>query len=140
MPHAAELARSAGDLRLALSHLMRRLRTEDSFPLAYAAVLGRLDRGGPMTTSALAAAEGMRPQSMAQTIAELHEDRLVRRRPDPGDRRQVFIELTELGRRTINAERSRRDDWLAHAIASELSSAEQQVLIRAIPLLRRLSE
>ena len=39
---------------------------------------------GPQTTSALAAAERVRPQSMAQTIAELEAAGLVARRPRPG--------------------------------------------------------
>lgn len=123
-----------------LGEIMRRLRVEHGFPLSQGAVLGRLDRHGPQTTSALAAAERIRPQSMAQTIGELVAAGLVDRRPDPSDRRQILIDLTDGGRATLTEDRRRREGWLAHAIETELSPEEQDVLTRAIALLRRLAE
>jgi DNA-binding MarR family transcriptional regulator len=135
-----EIARSASELRIVLGQLVRRLRSEHTFPISHGTVLSRLDREGPQTTSALAAAERVRPQSMAQTIADLHADGLVDRRPDPDDRRQVFVELTVRGRETIAEDRRRRDGWLAGAIESALAPDEQRVLIEAVPLLRRLAD
>lgn len=140
MARRAEIVGTASELRLVLGQLVRRLRREYSFPVAHATVLSRLDREGPQTTSGLAAAERVRPQSMAQTLAELAGERLVARRPDPGDRRQVLIELTDEGRARIDADRRRREGWLAAAIAAELTPEEQDILIAAVPLLRRLSE
>jgi DNA-binding MarR family transcriptional regulator len=136
---SSQVVNAASELRTVLGQLVRRLRSEYTFPLAQASVLGRLDREGPLTTSALAAAERVRPQSMAQTLAELESDGLIARRPDPDDRRQVLIELSESGRERIAAERGKRDDWLAAAIAAELSPEEQRTLLEAVPLLRRLS-
>lgn len=140
MARPAQIASAASELRLVLGQLVRRLRREYTFPVAQATVLSRLDREGPQTTSALAAAERVRPQSMAQTIAELAADELVARHPDPADGRQILIELTEQGRDRLHEERRRREGWLAEAIAAELTVDEQQVLIAAVPLLRRLSE
>jgi hypothetical protein len=40
----------------------------------------------------------------------------------------------------IVEERRRREDWLSTAIADELMPAEQDDLVRAIALLRRLAE
>jgi DNA-binding MarR family transcriptional regulator len=136
----AQIAAAASDLRLVLGQLVRRLRREYTFPVAQATVLSRLDHEGAQTTSALAAAERVRPQSMAQTIAELAAEELVARRPDPADGRQILIELTGEGRDRLHEERRRREGWLAEAIAAELTPEEQQVLIAAVPLLRRLSE
>ena len=135
-----EITRSASELRIVLGQLMRRLRAEHSFPLSQGAVLGRLDREGPLTASALAAAERVRPQSMAQTIAELQSDGLVERRPDPDDRRQMFVELTAQGRMRIAEDRRRREGWLAREIEAQLTPEEQRVLIDAVYLLRRLTE
>ena len=63
----------ASELRVVLGRIVRRLRAERvqrrGLPLAQVVVLGRLDRGGPSGISALAAAEHMRPQSMAATVA-----------------------------------------------------------------------
>jgi len=140
MGRSPDVPGSASELRVVLGEIMRRLRVEHGFPLSQGAVLGRLDRHGPQTTSALAAAERVRPQSMAQTIAELAAAGLVDRRPDPGDRRQILIDLTDGGRATLTEDRRRREGWLAHAIETELSPEEQDVLTRAIALLRRLTE
>jgi DNA-binding MarR family transcriptional regulator len=136
---STEVASAAGELRLVLGQLLRRLRAEYSFPVAQASVLSRLDREGAQTTSALAAAERVRPQSMAQTLAELETAGLIGRRPDPADGRRVLIELTPGGRERVLEARGRREDWLAAAIADELEPAEQQTLLAAVPLLRRLA-
>ena len=41
---------------------------------------------------------------------------------------------------TLEADRRQREGWLARAIAEDLSAEEQQVLVQAIALLRRLAE
>lgn len=134
-----QVVKGASELRLVLGQLVRRLRAEYSFPVAQASVLSRLDREGPQTTSTLAAAERVRPQSMAQTVAELETAGLIARSPDPRDRRRVHIELTARGRERVLEERGRREGWLAAAIAAELSPEEQRTLLAAVPLLQRLS-
>jgi DNA-binding MarR family transcriptional regulator len=136
---STEVATAAGELRLVLGQLLRRLRAEYSFPVAQASVLSRIDREGAQTTSALAAAERVRPQSMAQTLAELQTAGLIERRADPADGRRVLIELTPGGRERVLEARGRREDWLAAAIAEELEPDEQQTLLAAVPLLRRLA-
>ncbi|HZS30643.1 MAG TPA: MarR family transcriptional regulator [Gaiellaceae bacterium] len=141
MSHPSSQIRSgASELRLVLGHLVRRLRAEYTFSVTQASVLSRLDRDGAQTTSALAAAERVRPQSMAQTLAELEAEGLVSRRPDPADKRQVLIELTEGGRERLRADRRRREDWLSEAVAAELTREEQETLLAAVPLLQRLAD
>ncbi len=140
MSRTVDLTRSASELRIVLGQLIRRLRAENTFSISQAAVLARLDRAGPQTTSALATAERVRPQSMAQTVAELQAAGLVSRTPDPIDRRQVLIALTDDGRTTLAADRRRREGWLAEAMAAELTPEEQETLIRAVPLLGRLTQ
>lgn len=136
---SAQVVTAAHELRIVLGQLVRRLRAEYSFPVAQASVLSRLDREGAQTASGLAAAERVRPQSMAQTLAELESSGLIERRADPEDRRRIQIELTEQGRERVLEERGKREGWLAAAITAELSPDEQQTLLAAVPLLRRLS-
>ena len=136
---STRVVQGAGELRLVLGQLVRRLRAEYSFPVAQATVLSRLDREGPQTASALATAEHVRPQSMAQTLAELETAGLIERRPDPRDGRRNQVELTPEGRERVLEGRGRREDWLAAAIAAELSPEEQRTVLAAIPLLQRLS-
>lgn len=140
MKAAADLDTLAADLRVVLGQLVRRLRAEHRFPMAQASVLGRLDREGTTSIGSLAVAEKVRPQSMAQTVADLQEAGLISRRPDPADGRRTLIELTEEGRRTLQAYRRDREGWLAQAIERDLSEAEQRKLAGAVELLRRLAE
>lgn len=135
-----DTARLASDLRVVLGQLMRRLRSEHRFSLSHGAVLGRLDREGPQSVSHLAAAERVRPQSMAQTVGELEADGLVSRRPDPDDRRRALVELTDEGRTVLAMDRRQREGWLAEAISHNFSEGEQEILLRAVTLLRRLAE
>ena len=130
----------ASELRVVLGQLVRRLRAEHRFSLSQGAVLGRLDREGPRSVSDLAVAERMRPQSMAQTVSELEAGALVRRRPDPDDRRRALVELTDQGRATLEADRRQREGWLAQAIRDELTSDEQALLQEAVAVLSRLAE
>ena len=136
---STDVPRVASELRLVLGRLVRRLRAERRFSLAQASVLGRLDREGPRSTSDLAASERVRPQSMAQTVGELEADGLITRTPDPTDARRGLLELTDEGRKTLEADRRERDGWLAQTIAEGFSEEEQETLARAVPLLTRLA-
>ena len=129
----------ASELRMVLGRLVRRLRSERTFPLAHAAVLSRLDREGPQSTADLALAEHVRPQSMGQTLAEMESQGLVSRRPDTTDGRRILIELTPGGERTLAEDRSQREGWLAGAI-EDLTPGERATVLRAIGLLGRLVE
>ncbi len=130
----------ASELRVVLGQLIRRLRAENRLPLPHSTVLARLDREGTGSVSELAAAERIRPQSMAQTISELEADGLVTRTPDPTDKRRALIELTDEGRTTLRNDRRQRDGWLAQAILDQLDNDEQRTLTEAVAVLRRLAE
>jgi len=71
---AARASVLARDLQAVVGKLKRRLRDQahvgDLTP-SQVSVLVRLEKDGPATTSGLARAEGMRPQSMAAVIATL---------------------------------------------------------------------
>jgi DNA-binding MarR family transcriptional regulator len=140
MPTKTDTSRLASELRVVLGQLIRRLRAEHRFPISQGSVLGRLDRQGAQSVSDLAAVERVRPQSMAQTVAELESDGLVSRRPDPDDRRRALVELTEQGRATLAADRRQREGWLAKAIATDMTPDEQRTLREAVELMRRLAD
>ncbi len=129
----------ASELRIVLGQLVRRLRAEHRFPLQQASVIGRLDRDGSQSVSDLASAERVRPQSMAQTVADLEAEGLVERRPDPDDRRRALVLLTASGRAELEADRRARVGWLVDAIEG-LSPAEQATLASSVEILRRLAE
>jgi DNA-binding MarR family transcriptional regulator len=136
----ASTAPLAHELRETLGRIVRRLRAEPGPSTRHMTVLSRLDRHGPSSTSDLAAAERMRPQSMAQTVRDLEETGLVSRRPDPADRRRAFVELTDAGRDELRATRARRESWLAQALERELDAHDRELLRQALALLRRLTD
>jgi DNA-binding MarR family transcriptional regulator len=140
MPRARALPSSASELRVVLGQLARRLRAENTLPVSHGMVLARLERDGPATTSGLAAAERVRPQSMSQTVADLGASGLVERTPDPTDGRRILISITEQGRATLAEDRARRDGWLASAIEADLTPEEQEILSRAVEILHRLAQ
>lgn len=128
------------ELRTVLGRLIRRLRAEAALPMRQTTVLARLEREGPQSTSDLAERERMRPQSMAETVKELEAAGFVRRDADPTDGRRQLVALTPDGRQALKTDRSRREDWLAHALAERLTAEERATLVRAIGLLERLTD
>lgn len=90
--------------------------------------------------SDLAAAERMRPQSMAQTVHELESAGLVTRRSDPADRRRAFVELTASGLHLLQATRARRESWLTEVLERELDAGERELLRQALTLLGRVAD
>lgn len=130
----------ASELRVVLGQLVRRLRAENRLSLTHGSILGRLDREGPRSVSDLAAADRVRPQSMAQAVGELEAAGLVTRRPDPDDGRRALVELTAEGLAVLHADRRQREGWLAEAIAQGFSAREQEILDEAVAMLRRLAD
>jgi DNA-binding MarR family transcriptional regulator len=131
----------AHELRDTVGRLVRRMRAEAGrLPVAQVTVLGRLDRGGPSSVSELAAAERMRPQSMAQTVHDLEAAELVSRRPDPDDRRRVLVEMTGAGAEALRALRTDREEWLTGVLGREFTDAEREQLRDALALLARLAD
>ncbi|MBS0274450.1 MAG: MarR family transcriptional regulator [Proteobacteria bacterium] len=103
-------------------------------------MLARLERLGPSTVTALAKAEGVRPQSMGATIRELEADGHVTSTPDPQDGRQTLWSVTPKARELVIATRAARQDWLVAAIQKKYSQQEQDDIARALMLLERIVE
>lgn len=134
---------AAIDLRVAFGRLRRRLHDADSgdeLTAAQASVLIRLAKGEATSASALAVLEGVRPQSMAATIAALTELGLVQRTPDPTDGRRRLVALTDAGRGAATAGRQARGEWFAHLIDERCTDAERRTLVEAAAILLRLGE
>lgn len=131
----------ARDLRVLVSRMKRRLREQadigDLTPSQTSVIL-RLEGHGPATTSSLARAEGIRPQSMGSVIAALEEAGLVTGTPDPTDGRRTILSLTDACLEWIQEGRAVRQDWLSRAIQAQLSPQEQKHVAAAVALLGRI--
>jgi DNA-binding MarR family transcriptional regulator len=133
----------AGALRVSVGLLLRRMRqtrNDGELTLPESSALGRLDRGGPTTASALAKQEQISPQSMGATLGALEAKGLIGRRPDPGDGRRAVLSVTEAGSRLLRDKRNARTEQLAKALSAGFTPAEIRLLAAASPLLERLAE
>jgi DNA-binding MarR family transcriptional regulator len=139
---STSLEPAVAELSLAIGQLIRRLRMEtnpDELSWSQLAILARLDKAGPMTTADLARAEFVKPQSMGTTLADLEQTGLVQRGPHPTDGRQVLFALTADGTEARRQRTVAKREWLLVAMA-KLDPAEQQTLIAAAALIKRLAE
>jgi DNA-binding MarR family transcriptional regulator len=138
-----EAARAAHQVRVVFSRLRRRLKEIagrlDLTP-SQISVLSRIDKSGAATASELAAAERIRPQSMAAILAVLEEQGLVQRHPDPLDGRRQQVTLTPLGVERTEGDRQTREEWLARAIQERYTDAERRTVVEALALLDRLTQ
>lgn len=137
--------RASAEVRGMLGRLRRRLRevaVDDGPGLSpsQVAVFNRLTKEGDSSASVLAAAEGVRPQSMAAILAALATLGLIERRPDPEDGRRQLVTLSALGRERAVGDRQARAEWLARRLSEDFTEQERQTLIAAAALLERLVE
>ena len=114
--------------------------TADDLTPSQTAVLIRLVKDGPASTSQLAGAERVRPQSRATTLAGLDRHGLIGRKPDPDDGRRQLITLTPRGSRHAESDRKVRDEWLVQAMQHRYTERERQVINEALSLLQRLTD
>ncbi len=138
-----KLSALAGEIRIVLGALNRRLREQaDSADLTanQKSVLLRLERDGPMTASALARAEAMKPQSMSAILSALSLLGLIEGAPDPSDGRQTLYGLTAHFHTWVDSARAARKDWLMRTLQARLDAAEQQQLADGLALFKRLSD
>jgi DNA-binding MarR family transcriptional regulator len=109
--------RAAHEVRVVFSRLRRRLKqvydTRELTP-SQTSVLSRLSKEGSASASDLAAAERIRPQSVAATLAVLGERGLIERRPDPDDGRRQLVSPTAAGHEFLD-DRRRLIDLLARS-------------------------
>ena len=145
-PTIEKLARTdaglAAALRISVARLTRRLRSErdpqNELSIGQLSVLGTLYRSGACSIGELATHERVQPPSMTRTVNCLEDAGYVARRPHETDGRQVVIELAAKGAATLEADRRRRDAWLAKRLR-ELTPEERSVLRQAAPILERLA-
>ena len=128
------------NLMLAIGLLTRRVRSavaSNDLSWTQKTVMALLAKEGPATAADLARAEGMKPQSMGTTIAELKELGLIDRKPHSTDGRQMLIELTAKGLAVRKAASDEKRTWLLKAIA-RLDKEERDTLFAAGDIIMRL--
>ena len=136
---------TARELAQAMTRLRARLRAESvsgsaSWTWSQITTLARVSNDGPTTASALAAAEHVRPQSMAETIGALRRQGLVTSEPDPSDRRKSLISATAEGHELAVSIHAVREAWLETALAQVATPDERRTLVEAAAIMHRLAD
>lgn len=122
-------------------HLLRRLAREDAASdvgPAQLSALSVLVFGGPHRVSDLADAERVAVPTMSRVVTALELRGLVRRAPDPDDRRAALIHATGAGEAALDQARRARLALLRKGIRG-LTSRERDVLAQAASLMERLA-
>jgi DNA-binding MarR family transcriptional regulator len=140
----AAVSEVAADLTKAITRLRARLRSESApaempWTWSHLATLGRVADEGPTTASALAKAEHVRRQSMAETLAALRDHGLIVTEQDPDDGRKTLVSASAEGRALITKMPAAREAWLAAAMR-ELRPEEQRVLRQAAQIMNRIAD
>jgi len=137
-----DVVRAAGELRVAVGRIVRRLRCQRAageLTASELSVLARLDEHGPCGPAALAEIEQVSAPVVCATLTGLQRRGMVDRDPDPHDGRRVVISLTAAGRSALLARRSALSRRVAVALTDRFSPAERQQLLDVVPLLQRLA-
>jgi DNA-binding MarR family transcriptional regulator len=90
--------------------------------------------------AALAAAEHVTQQAIAQSLATLEKRGLVTKSPDPGDGRKSLVTATESGHALLASIKASRDAWLSRAIEAAVTPDERAALETTIEILRRIAD
>lgn len=138
-PNGAATEQLAEDLRRVIGNVVREVRSGSHTPSsAQSETLSLLDRHGPASISAIAAYRHVKHQSMRLVIAQLEQQQLVSRGPDPSDARKQLFELTHEGRAALEYSRHQRSDWLARQLKEQTTAAQLQTLEAAVRILEQL--
>lgn len=106
------------------------------FSIGQMPVIYLLRDGGAMSQKELAGFARIEQPSMAQMLARMERDGLIRRTPDPNDGRSSLISLTETALKKLPAAREALDEGREEALAG---FGEDEVAT-LLDLLRRLNE
>lgn len=140
-PALPPAAQTADRLHSAAIHLLRAVRVEDratglSGPRLSA--LSVIVFAGPVTMSALAQAEQVRPPTISKLVRDLEREGLVERTVDPADGRIQRITATIKGKKLLLDGKKRRVERVTAAL-SALPGADQRLLARAAELIETLA-
>lgn len=128
-------------LRLATIRLSRQVRKHagEQLPPSRLSALMTIARKGPLSLSELARRERVSQPTITRIVAKLDTAGFIVRRRNPTDLRTTIVDASPAGNEALAATEARFDVYLARHVAA-LTSSEQEILARAVPVLERLLE
>jgi DNA-binding MarR family transcriptional regulator len=134
----ADLATVVARLRRVLRRAVRR-HVVDPLPPAASDVLVAVANHPGVGVTEVADELRLAPNTVSTLVRQLVDRDLVVRSTDPIDRRAARLEITPAAQARIAAHRAARAETMERALA-HLDPAEREVLAKAVPLLRRLTD
>jgi len=126
----------AAELYAGLARVSRQLRHMElpqGFTPERLRTLATIHTNGPISVTALAAMEKVRPATVSRMISSLEDDGFVKRREDKTDRRGVLVSTTPKGRQMYIRANRRYLEQLNEALAT--LEPEQLELMRTLAAL-----
>jgi DNA-binding MarR family transcriptional regulator len=127
-------------LRVALTRVARRIDRQISgagLTRTELSILAAVSRFEQVGLTELAEYEDVNPTMLSRIVGKLTEQGLLRRLPDPSDRRASRVELTAKGQRLQQSLRDQRSKLFAERLR-ELPDDIAQTLVGATPALEAL--
>src|ERR1700686_4103388 len=122
-PVSRSAATTAREVKVVFGRLRRRIRAlalVDDLSPSQAAVLTRLHKDGPSSTTELARAEAVSHQAIGAILGVLQARGFVERSSDPTDGRRQLISLTAAGVAQAENTTGAREEWLARVLQDGL--------------------
>jgi DNA-binding MarR family transcriptional regulator len=138
-PEEVTLAEVFWSVARRLRHQSRRTVSPFGVTPGQARALGELARHGDLRPGTLSERLRITPRSGTEVVDDLEERGLVRRSPDPGDRRATLVALTPEGSR-VAAELRAAQRAEAEAFFGALSPTDRDALRRILTTLRGADE
>ncbi len=142
MPSSSDIENTSHQLMTVLPQFNRMMASElrqevDEFAtLSQFRVLAYLNEQ-PMTVTALAKMRRVSLQSAGELVQSFVERGWITRTPDPSDRRQYILQLTDEGRANYERAQARMLHQLNHYL-EQLTDAELQTVREALAALQRV--
>ncbi|WP_126173559.1 MarR family winged helix-turn-helix transcriptional regulator [Altericroceibacterium xinjiangense] len=135
MSDTENLVAAYAELYLRFVRVMDRRMAAEGASLARTRLLLFLQRKGPMRATAIAEFFDQSPRTVTEAIDTLERDGLVRRKPDPSDRRAKLVSVTPAGLEAVRKTEPLRSQMVERTFG--VLNAEEKAWLAEI--LERLS-
>ena len=133
----SEIAALLQDQFSRLTRQLRNMELPQGMTPERLSALAVIDKRGPISVTALADKEMVRPATMSRMVSALVDEGLVKRGEDKSDGRGVLVSATPRGRRTYHRAQQLRLQHFAEAL-SELSPDQLSAMKSLASALQRL--
>jgi DNA-binding MarR family transcriptional regulator len=134
----SEIAALLQDQFSRLTRQLRNMELPQGMTPERLSALAVIDRRGPISVTALADMEMVRPATMSRMVSALVDEGLVKRGEDKNDGRGVLVSATPRGRRAYHRAQQLRLQHFAEAL-SELSPEQLSAMKSLASALARLT-